>query len=194
MANVFGVRAVESADEKPEKKLSKHLREPNPSGSRNVSSSSYHSVSSGMMSDSSIAAGATRRPLIIRDYHQIIGIKKEGAPRLVAQVNSGEIPSSFLPHDAHNQQTMQHLDLHSHLGVGYPYAHDYIQQVPVMPSPDYAIHSASGAMWQLPQDGLGVPGFPYSPLQLVDPNTKTVYSVQIPSNINSIESKAAYSH
>lgn len=210
MANIFGVRAVESAEDKPEKKVSKQPRESNTQGSRNVSSSSYYSVSSGVMSDNSAATGGSRRPLIIRDYHQIIGIKKEGAPRLVAPVSSGEFPSSFqhevsgrcppylafrahTVHQAHHQM-MQHVDLRSHLGVGYPYAHDYIQQsAPVMPSPDYAIHSASGAMWPLPTEGLGVPGFPYSPLQLVDPNTKTVYSVQIPGNINA-EAKSAYHH
>ncbi|WOO82303.1 uncharacterized protein LOC62_04G005797 [Vanrija pseudolonga] len=192
MANIFGVRAVESTDDKPEKKVSKQPRESNTQGSRNVSSSSYYSVSSGVMSDSSAATGSSRRPLIIRDYHQIIGIKKEGAPRLVAPVSGGEFPSSF-QHEAHHQ-VMQHVDLRSHLGVGYPYAHDYIQQTaPVMPSPDYAIHSASGAMWPLPTEGLGVPGFPYSPLQLVDPNTKTVYSFQIPGNI-ATEAKTAYHH
>lgn len=112
MSHVFGLRAANSPETKANKAgTAPRARIPSDSTHRTVSSSSYLSTEGQSDYPSTISSfGSIKRPLMVRDYSQVIGIKKDMAPE-AGKVNININTDLLLPPTEVSSRDMANLTL-----------------------------------------------------------------------------------
>lgn len=161
MSHVFGLRVVNSPEGKGTNTSPRVASE---SAGRNANSGSYASSSNhNDKSNPFSPSNAKQRPMVVRDYNQVIGIKKD--------LNQEAAESNHLKMSAYLAQA---VDARTQLGLGKP--------APSMPSPpDNKTRIPSDSF--LPQfPGSQGPDNEMTTLTLVDPLTQQFYTVKVPKS------------